>query len=167
MIDLIALLWPSLVIGTVATLVMDIWGKLRARWFGVKGLDYGWVGRWFLALPTGKFVHHPAQDKLINGAERALGWGLHYAIGILFALILLAVIGQEGPQVPSLLASLVMGAVTVLAPYLILQPALGAGFFASQTPAPWMMRKQALLNHLIFGFGLYVGGWVWSSIPEL
>lgn len=167
MIDLVSLFWPAVVIGSIATLVMDVWGKLRARWFGVKGLDYGWVGRWFLALPTGTFVHNPAHDSPINGAERALGWALHYAIGMVFALVLLALTLEEGPRPPSVMEALLMGAITVLAPYLILQPALGAGVFASRSPSPWRMRKQALLNHLVFGFGLFLGGWIWAQLPEL
>ncbi|HBT05757.1 MAG TPA: DUF2938 domain-containing protein, partial [Alcanivorax sp.] len=33
-------------IGVGATAIMDLWGWLRKRVFGGKGLDYGLVGRW-------------------------------------------------------------------------------------------------------------------------
>ena len=57
---------------------------------------------------------------------------------------------------PTLLPALLFGAVTVLAPFLVMQPALGMGVEASNAPAPWRARGKSLVTHLIFGLGLYL-----------
>ena len=44
-------------IGVGATAIMDLWGWLRQRVFGGKGLDYGLVGRWIAHMPHGRFRH--------------------------------------------------------------------------------------------------------------
>mgnify|MGYP001322977835 CR=1 FL=1 len=55
---------------------------------------------------------------------------------------------------------LLFGIVTVLAPFLIMQPAFGLGFAASKTPNPMQARLRSLMNHTAFGCGLYCFGWV-------
>jgi hypothetical protein len=37
-----------------------------------------------------------------------------------------------------------------------MQPGLGAGIAASKTPNPNKARLRSLLNHFIFGVGLYI-----------
>jgi len=57
---------------------------------------------------------------------------------------------------PALVPALIVGVVTVLAPFLVMQPAMGAGFAASRTPRPGAARLQSLITHVVFGLGLYV-----------
>ena len=64
-----------------------------------------------------------------------LGWFAHYAIGIALAALLLAIGGLEWARHPSLALALGFGLVSVALPFLILQPALGAGIAASRTRA--------------------------------
>jgi hypothetical protein len=74
--------------GIGATVVMDLWAAFLTRLLGVRGLNYGLVGRWFGHLPRGHFVHDDiAQASPVPG-ELAIGWGAHYAIGIVFAALL-------------------------------------------------------------------------------
>jgi len=37
-----------------------------------------------------------------------------------------------------------------------MQPAMGAGFAASRTPAPMKNRIRSVANHAVFGLGLYL-----------
>ena len=53
-------------------------------------------------------------------------------------------------------AALLVGVVTVAAPFLLMQPGMGAGIAASRTPRPAIARVHSLLNHLAFGAGLYL-----------
>ena len=46
------------------------------------------------------------------------------------------------------------------APFLIMQPGMGAGIAASRTPRPAAARMQSLVTHGVFGLGLYVAGWI-------
>ena len=62
---------------------------------------------------------------------------------------------------PTLISALVFGLVTLAAPWLVMQPAMGAGIFASGTPRPGIVRFVNLSMHTVFGISLYLG---WRSI---
>lgn len=51
---------------------------------------------------------------------------------------------------------LALGVATVAAPWLLMQPAMGAGIAASRTPSPAKNRVRSLVNHAVFGLGLYL-----------
>ena len=72
-----------------------------------------------------------------------------------FAALLLAIWGLEWAQRPTLAPALAVGIGTVAAPFLILQPGMGAGIAASRTPRPNAARLQSLLTHTVFGLGLF------------
>jgi DUF2938 family protein len=156
----------AVLIGIGATIVMDLWTAVRKRVFGVASLDYRMLGRWLGNLPRGRFAHdNIAQASPVRG-ELVLGWCAHYAIGITFALLLLALWGLDWARHPTLLPALIVGLGTVIAPFLILQPAMGAGIAASKTPRPNVARLRSVLTHTVFGIGLYVSAVLWSfAIP--
>ncbi len=139
---------------------MDLWAIARRRAFGTPLPNYGLVGRWFAHLARGRF-HHPsiAASPAVRG-ERVIGWVAHYVIGVAFAGLLLAVWGLEWVRHPALGPALLVGIGTVAAPFLVLQPGMGAGVAASRTPRPAAARLQSLVTHTIFGLGLYAAGWV-------
>lgn len=148
-------LTDSVLLGLGASLILDGWALGRRSIAGVPMLDYGWLTRWLAGLPAGRLRLEPGQTAPLTASERAPGWALHYAIGVLYAGVFLLIVGPGWMDQPSVLPALVFGIVTILAPFLILQPALGRGVFASRTPAPWTARLQTLLNHGVFGVGLY------------
>ena len=115
-------------IGMGATLITDIWTMARVRLFGVASLDYGLVGRWFGHMLEGRFVHERITASPPVRGEKLLGWGVHYAIGVLFAA----------------------------GPFLVMQPGMGAGIAARKTPKPWAARVWSIVTHLWFGAGLYL-----------
>ena len=90
--------------------------------------------------------------------ERLIGWTAHYAIGIAFAATLLAIYGIEWACRPTLGPALLVGIGSVVAPFLLMQPGMGAGIAASRTANPAAARFQSLLTHTIFGLGLYAAG---------
>jgi hypothetical protein len=45
----------------------------------------------------------------------------------------------------------------LVAPWFVMQPALGLGFFATKTPHPNVTRIINVSVHAAFGFGLYLG----------
>ena len=147
----------SVVIGAGATAVMDLWTVVRARLFAVRMPDYGLVGRWLFYLPRGRFrlVASPPVPH-----ERLIGWTAHYLIGIAFAGVLLAIWGVEWARQPTLAPALIVGIVSVAAPFLVMQPGMGAGIAASRTPRPNAARMQSVVTHAVFGCGLYVAAWL-------
>jgi polyferredoxin len=148
----------AVTIGCGATLVMDVWALGQRRLLGIASLDYAMVGRWLGHMPNGVFRHTAiAQSPPVPG-ERAIGWVAHYAIGIAFSAVLLGVWSLEWVRRPTLTPALIVGLGSVAAPFLIMQPAMGAGIAASRTLNPWAARIRSMVAHLAFGIGLYVSG---------
>lgn len=142
-------------IGILATAVMDMWLLLLAR-LNVPTLNFAFIGRWVGHLARGRVAHAAiAQAAPVRG-ELALGWLTHYAVGIAFAGVLVATQGLDWARSPSLLPALCIGVATVAAPWLVMQPAMGAGIAAGNTPTPWRNRARSLVNHTVFGAGLYL-----------
>lgn len=154
------LLLRAVLIGVGATLVMDLWALLLKRLFNAPSLDYAMVGRWIGHLPRGRLTHPGIARSAPIAGERAIGWIAHYAIGVLFALLLLALWGPAWAARPTLLPALIVGIATVAAPFLILQPGMGAGIAASRMPKPGVARLRSLMAHASFGVGLYLAGWL-------
>jgi hypothetical protein len=152
--------------GVGATAFMDFWSLVRRRLLRAPLPNYALVGRWIAHLARGR-VHHDsiAAASPVRG-ERAIGWTAHYLIGIAFACLLPAVWGVAWFRSPSLEPALLVGIVTVLAPFLVMQPAMGAGFAASRTPRPRAARLQSLLTHTIFGLGLYAAALVIAQLSS-
>jgi hypothetical protein len=115
-------------------------------------------------MPRGRFRHAPIGGSPPLRGERAIGWIAHYLTGIAFAAILLALWGHEWTRSPTLAPALLVGLGTVAAPFLLMQPGMGAGFAASRTPRPGSARLQSLITHAIFGIGLYLAGWAWRQV---
>ena len=152
----------AFLIGLGATAVMDIGAAARTRLRGTPPPDYGLVGRWLAHLARGRFHHDPIAASPAVRGERVIGWAAHYLIGICFAVILLAIWGVEWARQPTIGPALVVGVGSVAAPFLLMQPGMGAGIAASRTPRPAAARLRSLVTHGIFALGLYAAGWVTS-----
>lgn len=142
--------------GVAASALMDFWGLLLRRAFGVPTLDYALLGRWIGHFPRGRFVHERISSATPVAGERTLGWLAHYAIGIVFALLLLALAGPDWARRPTIWPSLAVGLGTIVAPWLVMQPAMGAGIAGRRTPSPGTTRLRNLGTHAVYGVGLYL-----------
>lgn len=156
----------TLLIGAGATAVIDMWAVARKRLFGIPSLDYGLVGRWLVHMTRGRFQHERIAASPAVQGERLIGWTAHYLIGIAFAVILLAIWGLEWARHPTIGPALIVGIGSVAAPFLVMQPGMGAGIAASRTPRPAAARLQTLVTHTIFGLGLYGTGWSTSFVQR-
>lgn len=145
----------SVLIGAGATLTIDAWAVALRR-FGIASLRFDFLGRWIGHLPRGRFIHDSIATAAPVPGERWIGWCAHYAIGISFAALLIATVGLDWARSPTLGPALLFGVVTVLAPWLVLQPALGAGVASSKTPAPFFNSVKSLVTHTVFGVGLFL-----------
>jgi hypothetical protein len=150
----------AVLLGTGATAVMDLWGVARQRLFGNAAPNYAMVGRWLLHMPRGRFVHASIGAAAPMTGERAVGWFAHYLIGVAFAALLLALWGVDWIRRPTLGPALAVGLGTVVAPFLLMQPGMGAGLAARRLPRPGAARLQSLVTHFVFGLGLYASAWL-------
>ena len=162
--DLASYLVCALLIGTGATALIDIWSVARTRLLGTPSLDYALVGRWLAHLARGRFRHDPIAASPAVRGERLIGWTAHYLIGIAFAALLLSIWGLDWARHPTIGPALIVGIGSVAAPFLLMQPGMGAGIAASRTPRPSATRSHSLVTHAIFGLGLYLAGLVASLL---
>lgn len=144
-----------ILIGCGATLVMDIWLIFLNR-IGVPTLNFAFIGRWVGHLFHGRIAHASIGKSSPIANETSLGWITHYAVGIAFAFLLASVAGIAWARAPSLGMALLVGVCTVAFPLLVMQPAMGLGIAASKTPTPIKSCIRSLINHCVFGLGLFL-----------
>jgi hypothetical protein len=153
----------SILIGIGATLTMDLWAAVLRR-FGVSSLNFALLGRWIGHIPRGRFIHASIARTAAVRGELLIGWFAHYSIGVTFSALLVATFGLEWARAPTLPPALFIGGVTVLAPLLVLQPAMGAGIASSKTVTPVFNSVKSLVTHTVFGFGLFLAARVVASL---
>ena len=150
------LLVCTVLVGAGATVVMDLWSLARRPLLGVPLPNYPHVGRWLGHMRHGRFRHEAIARATPIPHEALIGWTAHYLIGVAFAALLPALWGTAWFRTPTLGPALAVGLATVLAPFLLMQPGMGAGIAARRTPRPAVARLHSLATHAIFGLGLYM-----------
>lgn len=147
----------AILVGVVATGVMDLVALAQSRLFGIPSLDYAMLGRWLAHMPRGRLIHRSiGQSPRIRG-EAAMGWSAHYLTGILFTAAFFSLMGQDWTPGAKPVAPVIFGMATVVAPFLLLQPGMGAGLAARRTSSPWRSRARSLQAHATFGLGIWIG----------
>ncbi|MGI4992031.1 DUF2938 domain-containing protein [Halobacteriovorax sp. GFR7] len=147
-----------ILLGILATLFMDLWAYIMKSVFNIKGLDYRLVGRWAYYIAKGVFFHDTIIQTPPAPKESLIGWTIHYLIGIFFAFILVLTFGNNWLETPQIMPALIIGLITLIAPFYIMQPAFGFGVAASLTPSPLVTRSKSTMAHTSYGLGLYLAG---------
>jgi hypothetical protein len=154
--DSLDLVLRGIAMGVAGSVLMDVWSAVLRRRFGIPTLDYRLLGRWIGHFPMGRFVHERIAASEPIAGELALGWLAHYAIGVTFALVLLAIWGRAWLDAPTIWPALAVGLGTIVAPWFVMQPGMGAGLAGSKSPDPTATRLRNLGTHAVYGIGLYV-----------
>jgi hypothetical protein len=150
-------------IGIGATAFMDAWLALLKR-LGVASQSFALIGRWAGHLLRGRIAHTAISKAEPVAGELLWGWLTHYTVGVAFAALLVLLEGRSWMATPTLAPALTVGVCTVAAPLLVMQPAMGAGFFARRTPTPLKNCIRSLANHSVFGLGLYLSAKLIATI---
>jgi hypothetical protein len=152
----LAYVLAAVVVGVGATLFMDLLALALKRAFGVAPANYCLIGRWFCHMPDGTFTHASIANASPKAFECSVGWMSHYVVGVVYSLLFLALVSGSWLRQPTLLPALLFGLITVVVPFLVMQPSLGLGVAASRTPDPTRARLKSLMAHTAFGVGLYL-----------
>ena len=144
-----------LFVGIGATIFIDLYAFILQRYFNIPSLNYQFVGRWLVGISKGQFVHHKIMQSPSVRFEKYIGWFSHYVIGIIFSTLFIKIVGTHWFISPKLFSALLFGVSTVIFPFFLMQPCLGFGIAASQTPSPSSARLKSLSTHFMFGVGLY------------
>ncbi len=146
----------AVVVGLGATLFMDMWGLLLKFAFNIPFANYCLVGRWVSHMPEGTFMHASIAAAAQKPSECTLGWIVHYVVGAMYGLVLVALVSGNWLVHPTLLPAMLFGIGSVLVAYLVMQPSFGLGIAASRAPQPTQARLRSLMAHTVFGVGLYL-----------
>jgi hypothetical protein len=148
----------AVIVGVAATVTMDVLASLARRIDLVRGAQGNWVGRWYLGIARGQFVHSNIADAPEQAGEKRAALIGHYLIGIVLAV--LYVFGARWLEFsPSgLVVALGYGLATCVFPWFLLFPAMGFGWFGRKGPPELWMFRTSVLNHLFYGLGLW-----WSA----
>lgn len=157
----------AVLVGAGATAVLDLWAWFASRALGVPAPNWALVGRWIGYFPRGQFVHDRIARSAPVRGELAIGWCAHYAIGIFFAAVLLAIWGPDWARHPTPVPALIVSLAGLAAPFFIMQPGMGAGIASSKTPNPNSARLRSLVTHSVFGIGLYVSALVFALLIQV
>lgn len=157
------LLLTAVAVGLGATLFMDLWAVFLKRAFSVPSANYCLVGRWLRHMTDGVFRHPSIAKAEKKPAECTVGWIAHYAIGAVFALVLVSLATPQWLRSPTLMPALIFGIVTVAIPFFVMHPSFGLGLASSRAPNPTQARLRSLMSHAVFGVGLYVSALVARS----
>jgi hypothetical protein len=144
-----------LVMGITATVAIDLWATFANRVLGWPRTNWGLVGRWIGRMRDGQFTHVSIGSSPSIDHESVLGWVFHYVVGFIYASAYLMYVSIAQMGRPTLVSAVLFGLVTILSPWLLMQPALGLGICASKAPRPNLVRSQNLIIHTIFGLALY------------
>jgi len=119
-----------------------------------------------LMAPLMGMPQMPVGAMLANfmGIPPALGWIAHFMIGAALAVIYGSTFASRLPG-SGTVRGLVYGLLPWLASQLMVNPMMGAGFFASNTPAPLLMVMGSLAGHMVYG--AVVGGMYGAPAPHL
>jgi Protein of unknown function (DUF2938) len=146
-----------IIVGVVATLALDIWQQIYRLLFGTAITDWAIIGRWAAYLPRGQLVHENIGETTPVAHELALGWVVHYAVGIGYAVVYLFLMWFVFASPPDFKSAMIFGAISVAVTWFAMEPVLGAGVMASKTPRPPAAMAHDFTSHLSFGFGLFLG----------
>lgn len=141
--------------GVAATLTMDVLGAVSRRLGLAAGAEGAWVGRWYLGMARGRFVHSDiTASPRLAGEGRAALIG-HYLIGILLAVFYVVGARLLGISPGSFVAALGFGLATCVFPWFLVLPGLGFGAFGRTGPKERRLFTATVLNHSFYGLGLW------------
>lgn len=143
-------------VGIGGTVILDIYAALVQRLLGTPATNWKMVGRWIGHMPKGEFIQtNIGQVEPVPG-EHALGWIFHYAIGIGYGLLLVAIWGAGWLNAPTISAPLILALTLLALPYFVMMPGMGMGIAGSRTPKPNVTRLKSVIGHSVFGGGMYL-----------
>jgi hypothetical protein len=149
----------SILMGIFATFFMDfLAGYLVKRNLIHSFVTPEAIGRWFLCMFKGKFIHKDIHKTPALNNEKLWYFLSHYLIGIVLAGIYLFLELKEPAIRDQKWVTLIFGIATVFFPWFWLLPSIGLGFMASKSSNRSLIIRTNLVNHANFGLGLFI--WV-------
>jgi hypothetical protein len=143
--------------GIVGAVLMDVTETYAAKLGITSGVNIALVGRWFLSLSRGKYIHSNIINTRAYRHEVQTGWAFHILIGgggvaLVYPLFFM-VAGMPLPE-NFLLSGILFGLSTSALPWFILLPAFGWGVCGRRGPQGTNALLASTLSHVPYGLGV-------------
>ena len=148
--------------GIAATVTMDVLASAARRVGLAAGAKGQWVGRWYLGMAQGQFVHPDIAAVPERPGETWVALVGHYVIGIVLAVFYFVGASWLGVSPDVLLVALGYGFATIIFPWFLVLPSLGFGALGLKGPPELKLFTTSVVNHLSYGFGLW---WIAKMLP--
>ena len=145
-------------VGVAATVTMDMLAVASRKAGWTVGARGDWVGRWYLGVFRGQFVHRDIALSPEQPGERRAALVGHYLIGVVLAVFYVVGARWLGISPEGLLAAVGYGLATCVFPWLLVFPCLGFGLLGLKGPPELELLRASVANHLVYGLGLW-----WSA----
>jgi len=143
--------------GIVGAVLMDVTETYAAKVGITSGVNIALVGRWFLGLLRGKWIHSNILDSAALPGEKRAGWAFHLIVGgggvAMFYPLFFQATGQSLSN-SHLLGGLLFGLATSFLPWFVLLPSFGWGLFGRRGPRGSNALVASTLSHIPYGLGV-------------
>lgn len=141
-------------VGVLAGLFYDSYNVLVHVLFGIS-IEYHMIGLWVLHLMTGDFIYRGIPQLAAMPYENLVGWLVHYAVAITYSVFYLSLVFYVFRTRPRWYTAVLFSWTFMLVPFLVTQPAMGQGCFASLSASPGLTCLITVSFHTVFGLSLY------------
>ena len=141
--------------GIGGTIAMDVWAWALSRFAGQAFPNWAMPGRWLAHVYRGRVWHDDIGAAAAVPGELGLGWVFHYGVGLIYGVVFLVFAGAGWLAAPTFLPLWIFSIVTIAAGWFLLQPGMGLGWAAANTPSPWKVRIMGLIAHTMFALGMW------------
>lgn len=146
----------NLFVGILGTFTMDVLTALMIKLGLIAPLPPRLIGRWFVSLARGQFVHTDIGQLMPISHELGIAVPMHYAIGITLAFTYLLMTTLLGLNQQNPVFALVFGLFTCALPWFVMFPAMGYGWFGTHGPIGTRLFLSSVVTHCLYGVGLWL-----------
>ena len=145
----------GVLVGIAGTVTMDVLAGVSRKLGLAMGAKGQWVGRWYLGIARGRFVHADIRSAPECPGEKRAALVGHYVIGIVLAVLYVFGMELAGLSPASFVVAVCYGLGTCVFPWFLVFPALGFGVFGRKGPHELKLFAASVLNHFWYGLGLW------------
>lgn len=145
--------------GIISTITMDLGSVILTQVRMTDYVQFRMIGRYANGFLRGRLLYDNPMSVEATRFEFAKGIVGHYLIGVFLASLFIFIIAQIKLNAHLLIQAIGYGVISLAIPWVLLSPALGLGLAAKKVPEPnrSKMLRANVVNHVLYGIGLYVG----------
>jgi len=147
----------SYMAGLVGSIFMDITESFMAKKGISSGVSINDIGRWFLHMTKGKFIHSEIQEAQVFKHEVNAGKFFHYVIaggGIALLYPIFIYLFNIDLNVNHIFYCMIFGFLTNVFPWFWMMPSFGWGAFGLKKLIPSNTILAPTISHIMYGLGM-------------